>query len=105
MDIIGNSNIEIIQGDSYQLNITLEGVEVDTIQNIYFSSQALEISKELIKKTNSFALNFSPEETNKFKKGYYDYDLTIKFMDDNIKTIIYRSNISILPKTNGVNIL
>lgn len=105
MDIIGNSNIEIIKGDTYQLNITLEGVELKTISNIYFSSKSLDITKELVKQQNEFKLILEPNETIKFKIGSFDYDLTIKFVDDKIKTIIYRSFISILPKINEVNIV
>lgn len=105
MDIIGNSNIEIIQGDSYQLNITLEGVELETISNIYFSSNSLDITKELVKEQDVFQLILASNETLNFKIGIFDYDLTIKFVDAKIKTIIYRSLISILPKINEVDTL
>ena len=104
MYIQGNPKIVIVQGDSYTREIEFEGVTLDFIENVYFTSNKLSLCKTLFKDTenNVFILVIKHEESKNFPIGTFDFDLTVKFMNDNIKTIQYRSIISILEKNNVV---
>lgn len=107
METTGNIRLQIIQGDSFDRQVYVEGVETDKIEGIYFTCEKLGICKKLvltkdITKDSYFALSISAEESSKFPKIDASYDLTIKFIDDKIQTATYCSQISILPKINKV---
>lgn len=103
----GKAEIKIIQGDSYQKNIIIENVDKQYISNVYISCDKLNICKELeyINETNKFRLYITRQETESFEKGLYDYDITIKFVQDVVKTIPYRASFVVLPKINKVGCL
>ena len=94
--------ITIIQGDTYECEISIEGVLVEIIDRIYFSSNQLNVCKELEKRDGKFVLKFTPEETMNFETGNLSYDFTIYFTNNAIQTAQYRNRISILPKINKV---
>ena len=94
--------ITIIQGDTYECEVSIEGVLVEIIDKIYFSSNQLNVCKELEKRDGKFVLKFTPEETMKFETGNLSYDFTIYFVDKTIQTVQYKARISILPKVNKV---
>lgn len=102
--ICGKVNITLIQGDSYQKKVKIEGVEPEVVEGVYFSSNKLEFSKKLIYNQieEKYIFEFTPEETQALPLGRGDYDITIKFIDDKIKTICYRESIEVLPKINKV---
>lgn len=102
MTVMGNTNITIIQGDSYVKNVTLGGVSIDIVKDIWFSSKALNINKKLSLNNGVFELKFTPEETSSLQVGNFDYDLTLRFVDENVDTISYQSLIRILEKNNRV---
>lgn len=102
MIVIGNPTIKLVQGDSYQKNFTLEGIE-NVIEGIYFSCKALNFCKKLNYENGVYSFNLSSEETKNFKEFYGNYDITIRFVDKNIQTIFYKANFQILPKINEVN--
>lgn len=103
METTGNIRLQIIQGDSFDRQVYVEGVETDKIEGIYFTCEKLGICKKLVlTKDNYFVLSISAEESSKFPKIDASYDLTIKFIDDKIQTATYCSQISILPKINKV---
>ena len=103
METTGNIRLQIIQGDSFDRQVYVEGVETDKIEGIYFTCEKLGICKKLVlTKDSYFALSISAEESSKFPKIDASYDLTIKFIDDKIQTATYCSQISILPKINKV---
>ena len=99
--IRGQKQIKVIQGDSYQLNVSVENV-TNAIDNITVSSEKLEIKKVLTYDSvnNKYIFTLTPNETRNFTVGKTDYDLTIFFADDNVQTIVYKSEITVLPKTN-----
>ena len=100
--IIGESKITIIQGDSYERYITIEGIDLDLIEGVYFSSAKLNCSKKLFLKNTDYVLSFTPEETMSFPVFNTNYDLTIKFVGNKVNTVQHHSIITILPKTNKV---
>ena len=102
--IIGDRKIEIIQGDSYTRNITIQGVDIALIEGIYFSCETLGICKKLEydDEQKKYILSFTSEETNNIAKFEGNYDLTIKFIDDQINTVQYQSPIFIRKKNNKV---
>ena len=103
METTGNIRLQIIQGDSFDRQVYVEGVETDKIEGIYSTCEKLGICKKLVlTKDSYFTLSISAEESSKFPKIDASYDLTIKFIDDKIQTATYCSQISILPKINKV---
>ena len=102
--IKGKAEIRFICGDSYQKNVIIENVDKELIEAVYFSSEKLGLCKELeyISETNKFRFYLPREETATFEKGVYDYDITIKFINNVVKTIPYRSYFVVLPKVNKV---
>ena len=103
MAIEGNVRLQLIQGDSFEREIYIEGAELNIIEGIYFSCEKLKICKKLYLNGEYFVLNFTPEETINFPKSEVDYDLTVKFIDNKIETVSYRSQLTILPKINKVS--
>lgn len=100
----GNPKISIIQGDSYTREISFKGIDIELIDKIYFSSCGLNICKGLNKDIDNklFVLHLTSNETSNFNVGVFDFDLTVKFTNKDIKTIQYKSIISILEKCNMV---
>lgn len=103
MIVIGNSTIKLVQGDSYQRSLTLEGIEPVSIEGIYFSCKGLNICKKLDYVDGVYTFNLSAEETKNFKEFYGDYDITIRFIDNKIQTAFYKAIFNVLPKTNEVS--
>ena len=97
----GQKTIKVIQGDSYQLNVSVENV-TNAIDHITISSEKLGIKKALTydSENNKYVFTLSPDETKDLKVGKDDYDLTIFFTDENVLTIVYRCEIVIYEKTN-----
>lgn len=104
MQIQGNPKITIVQGDSYTREILFEQLYYDLIESVFFSSNKLAVCKKLLKDetNNIFVLHLESNETKNYPIGTYDYDLTIKFINEDIKTAQYQSIISILEKNNKV---
>lgn len=100
----GNPKISIVQGDSYTREISFKGIELNLIEKIYFSSCGLNFCKELSKDiyNNVFVLYLSANDTSNFNVGTHDFDLTVQFTNKDVKTIQYKSIISILEKCNKV---
>lgn len=105
--VIGNKLIRIIQGDTYQLNVSItdNSEMVSNIASVYLSCKGLNITQELEynSELNKYIFSLFPEETIRLTPGNYDYDLTILFEDDNVYTTLYRAEFIVLPKVNEVN--
>lgn len=97
--------IQIIQGDSCRKKITVENVETLCISQILFTCKDLNISKELSydETIDKFVLYFSSKETAELPSGVTDCDLTVRFIDTQIKTAMYKGLFVILEKTNKTN--
>lgn len=105
METIGNTRLQIIQGDSFDRIISIEGAEKSQIEGVYFSCEKLEICKKLVydESNNYYVLSLNASETSDFKTIETTYDLTIKFTNDKTQTATYCSQITIMPKVNKVN--
>ena len=103
--ISGNTQISIIQGDSYQKNIVITNVDTELIESVVFSCKTLNLTRELTKSLigNKYELYFTATETLAFSVFNSNYDLTVKFKDSKIKTIVYNSFIEVLPKNNTLS--
>lgn len=100
----GKAEIKLISGDSYQKNIIIENVEHSYIEGVYISSEKLGLCKQLeyVSETNKYRFFLERQETAEFEKGVYDYDITIKFIQDVVKTVPYRASFIVYPKINKV---
>ena len=99
--IRGQKQIKVIQGDSYQLNVSVANA-ASTIDHIVVSCKQLNIKKDLTfdSTSNKYLFTLAATETKHLKTGTYDYDLTIFFTDANVQTVAYRADLVVLPKTN-----
>lgn len=102
--IKGKKEIVIIQGDSYQKKVKIINVDNSLIDSVIMSCEKLNINKELTydSEKQEYVFYLSPEETSAYQENLANYDFTIKFKDDNIKTICYNSMIRVMPKNNAV---
>lgn len=99
-----NSKLEIIQGDTFYREIEIEGVSNDLIESIYFSCNELNICKSLTYDSNveAWVLQINSNETDEFAKFNGTYDLTIKFSDQKITTVVYNGLLIVKEKQNKV---
>ena len=100
--VIGDRKIEIIQGDSYKREIVVEGVDNELIEGIYFSCNDLNICRKLDFNDGVYILSIFPQETQEIKNFQGNYDITIRFADNTINTIQYRSPFVVKEKNNQV---
>ena len=102
--VTGKVEIQIIQGDSYQKNVLISKVDLALIEGVYFSCSKLNIEKKLDydRDIERYVFALTSNETKDLPPIYTDYDITVKFNDDKIKTVSYRGSFSVLLKTNKV---
>lgn len=105
MALVGNPSITIIQGDSYTNEVSIDGIEREFIEGVYFSCSYLSLSIKLDydDKNDLFLLSLTPEDTKKLKVCRCNYDITIKFTENTIKTLYHNAPLQIKKKTNEVN--
>ena len=96
--------IEIIQGDTIEKNVVISGVDNSDIEKVYFTSEKLNIEKELPfdDVSEKWLLRLESSETKDYEETTTDFDITVKFVDSDILTGIYRGLLKVLPKTNKV---
>ena len=103
--MIGQNEIVIIQGDSYEAELDIKGlIDVSVVEKCIFSSNYLGVCKmlELSDDESKYILKFTPLETNNMKNGISDFDITLFFKDTNVATVIYKGDIKIFDKKNKV---
>ena len=101
------NNIELIQGDTYETTLEIDGLEdFSLLEKVAFSSADLGLCKELTfnQEDSTYLLILLPSETEKFKSGIFDYDITIKFTNNNVLTVIYQGEIMVKEKKNRCDI-
>lgn len=101
-----HSDIVIIQGDTSQTNVTIEGATHEMIEAVYFSCGKLGITKTLPydSETDTYTLLFSSEETSDIKPQITNFDITIKLFDSKILTGLYQGKLTIADKNNPVEV-
>lgn len=108
LDCIGDEEIVIINGDTFNLAVDFNNLSGQLIDKIIFSSKGINFTKAFDKlddKINSFLLIINSIETEDFSVGVFDYDLTVIFQNGDIETISYKSKLKILKKTNPIDIV
>lgn len=96
--------ITLVKGDTLSLNITINDVDIELIDKVYFTCEKQGINKQLNYIENQFNLTIGPETTILFNDMICDYDITIVFSNGETMTTIYRSSFIVLPKTNSLDI-
>ncbi len=101
-----HSDIVIIQGDTYQANVTVEGVQKEAIEAVYFSCSKFDLSRELTydDDTDTYVLLLSSEETKALVASTTNFDITVKLFDQKLKTGLYCGKLIVLKKTNPVEV-
>jgi hypothetical protein len=97
-----NTDLELVQGDTFLLNVTLENVDLDQIEKVYFSCKELCLCKEFVRNGDVFELEISCDETCNLNKTICCYDITAVLAGNKVKTVEYRGTIQVLEKTNKV---
>lgn len=100
----GNREIVVIQGDTYQKNVIVEGVDPINIEAIYISCKDLGINQELTLDENSgkYVFIMSADETMKLQSMITTFDITVYFIEGKVKTVSYMARVNVLPKVNKV---
>lgn len=98
------NNIEIIKGDTLEIGITLSNVDLEIIDKVYVSDEKLGICQECRYNESDECYDFilDPSETSELAVGYTDFDITVKFVDSNVLTPMYRANFIVKEKVNKV---
>lgn len=96
--------LRLIQGDVFELNITiLDYDKTLEIEEMYFSCQEEKVIKKFEKVgDNEFYIVIPSEETRKFVPTITDFDVTVKFFDGEDLTFLFEGKIEILKKRNGI---
>lgn len=95
--------IKVIQGDTLNLTISVEG-DNKLIEELYFSCKKLDIVNKLTKVNDTqYIITFSSEITQKWMEGNAFYDITAKLKDNQISTVVYYDEMRILKKENTIN--
>ena len=101
------SDIVIIQGDTCQKNVFIEGLEdLSSIDSVYFSCSKLQLERELTydQDIKAYVLLITADETSKLKPMTTDFDITVKIGSSIIKTGLYRGKLYVLDKNNPVEV-
>ena len=101
-----DATIEIIQGDSIQRNIYIDGITPEMIKNVYFSCNKLNITKELEYDTanNCYLLYLSSTETSILRPINTNYDITILYGSNIVTTGVYKGRLIVHEKNNKIDI-
>lgn len=102
-----HSDIVIIQGDTYQANVTIEGVEdLSVVEHVYFTCSKLDLTRELLfdSETETYVLLLSSEETSALKPITTNFDITVKLVGEKLKTGLYRGALIVCEKNNPVEV-
>ena len=97
-----SNKITIIKGDTLSLTININGVDLEKIDKVYFTSSQQNINQQLIFQDDKYILNIEPNVTSKFDEIVCDYDITIVFKSGKTYTSIYRASLVVLPKVNSL---
>ena len=96
------SEFRIIQGDSYKVKINFINVDVELIDKMQFSCKDLNFCKEVEfdDVAKDYVINLTPNETATMSECVSDYDITAKFKDGSVKTLVYRKKLIVQKKVN-----
>lgn len=99
-----DNKLKLIKGDTLSLTISINNVDADVIDKIYFTCAQQNLKQEFVLQDNQFILNIGPERTSLLKEITSDYDVTIVFKNGETITSIYREGFIVLAKPNSLDI-
>lgn len=102
MIVKGSSDIEIVQGDTLNLTISLLNVDKQNVQELWFSCQSLGVKDQFTYQDSCCKWVFFYENTSEWALGVTTYDITVVFIDGSVKTIQYKGSLRVLEKTNKI---
>lgn len=100
---------QIIQGDTYNAKIVIKKNEAildhSLIDKVYFTCKGLniQIEPQYDAIENAYLLEIPSSETQTYNIGKYDFDITILFVNQHIKTAVYEDVLQVLKKHNEVD--
>lgn len=94
--------LRAIQGDIFELEIKICGIDANLIENVWFSSKRLDITKSISNIGDNYFLRIESIITKKFQVGFADYDITVQLKDGQYLTVLHKECIEILQKQNEV---
>lgn len=94
--------LRAIQGDMFELEIKICGIDANLIENVWFSSKRLDITKSISNIGDNYFLRIESIITKKFQVGFADYDITVQLKDGQYLTVLHNECIEILQKQNEV---
>lgn len=99
-----NTDIVMVKGDTCHRNITIKGADPEIISNVYFTCNKLGISQNLEydQETQKYILHLDANDTINYKQITTDYDITIEFFDESIRTVVYRGKFVVVDKNNPI---
>lgn len=101
----GNDTIRIINGDTFEGQVTVIDLPFEEIAAMYFSCAALNITYKELERDDlneRFILVFPSSETRLWPNITTTFDLTLTTTGTEVFTDVYNSKIIILPKNNPV---
>ena len=105
-----SATIEIIQGDSLELEFTLRDeddliIDPEIIDSVYFTCNAVHCQHKLTydEDHQSYILTLPPSMTAKMEKGSWTYDITVVLIGDKHRTATYNGTFIVHQKINVVN--
>ena len=103
--IKGKLDVIIIKGDTYEKRITLTNIDNTTIEGVYVSCEALDLSqKTTYDNVNScYVFRLDTTDTSVLKETTATYDITLKLTNDEIYTLLHKGLLKVIPKVNEVD--
>lgn len=103
-EIICSNTLEIIQGDTFDLEIELEDVDVLTIDKIIFSSATLNVKYEAqwSDEENVYLVSLTAKDTAEFEPMKASYDITVLFVNNKVSTARYNGVLIVKEKVNEI---
>ena len=94
--------IKIIQGDTYTAKMNCIGIDNTLISKMIFSCNKLGICEDILfdKSVNCYVINLTPDKTASLAEGVSDFDITAKYKDGSVRTLVYRNKITVQRKVN-----
>lgn len=94
--------LKILQGDSIEMLLEVEGESLEDITQIEFQCHLLELSYLLRKTTDAarWILSIPAADTQNLRLGQFKYNLVATFNSGRVKTVLYQSPLEVIFKDN-----
>lgn len=94
--------VVIIQGDSVEAALRLEGYDVENVEELILECDALKMKYNLKESTDSeiWLLNIPAADTENLKVGCFKYNIVAIFNSGRVKTVLYNADLEIQFKEN-----